>query len=165
MDVDKKRMLDELGFTWRVRVVRGSKRRTRSLRDSDDDDDEEEVDDAEEDGEEEDEDDDDLDESVEDTQPKPVRHYGGRETLLSPTGYNYNRNLCSGRSPQAKASPGSSDFQCSACLGDIIYASAQCESCREVFCQACFDELRLSNAQQCKSCAGPVAAMTSGWAI
>lgn len=152
MNEEKKRLLNELGFTWRVRVVRGSRRRTQSLRNDDSD---------------EDDDDDHYGEDDEDSDDEPVRHYGGRESLVSP------QLDCS--SPQmdssdhfasqgASASPGDSNH-CSMCLGTIIYASAQCASCRGSYCQGCFDQIKEEQQQQCHSCSGRVNSLTGGWAI
>jgi len=169
MNEEKKRLLNDLGFTWRVRVVRGSRRRTQSLRNDSDEEEEEE-----------------------DSDDEPVRHYGGRETLVSPQvgsndhfadqgasaspgDVNHFANQGASASPGdvnhfpgqgGSASPGDSNH-CSMCLGTIIYASAQCVSCRGSYCQGCFDQIREEKQQQCQSssCSGRVNSLTGGWAI
>ena len=150
MDPEKMKLLDDLGFTWRVRVVRGSRRRTKSIQPE-----EGETEDAVEGKEDDDETEDEEEEEEEGA---------NRKKFKSPADYKIN-HIKDPASPEKKSIAGASSFHCSSCTGAIIYASAQCATCRGSYCENCFDEIRHDNAQQCPKCTGPVAAVGGGWNV
>ena len=151
MDPEKMKSLNDLGFTWRVRVVRGSRRRTKSLQPE-----KGEVEDEVE----EDEDDDETEEEEEGEDEEGP----SRKKFKSLADYKIN-HIEDAASPKKKIIAGASSFHCSMCTGTIIYANAQCATCRGSYCENCFDEIRHDHAQQCPKCAGPVAAVGGGWNV
>lgn len=146
MNQEKVTALNALGFKWRVRNHRGSRRPNKPKP-------KEKVEESSE--EEEDEDEDEEEEEEEDKEEDEGYNTGGGGHLhVRP----------SVRKTQKAASPGSSN-QCSTCFSAILFPSAKCGGCQKGFCQDCFDEILHCNNQTCSSCKGHVNPTTAGWAL
>lgn len=180
MNPDKKAKLEAINFRWRVRVVRGTRRKTKSIlqeeqrrqqqmEEEEDDDDEEETE------EEEDDDDDEefhapADNVVHRNEAGRIQSIDDRTTRFTPMANrvslgpssdlvsrsNLEYDMFGQRIPSPPEHTSSS--QCDMCNDTIDKVSGKCGSCHSTFCAGCFDKIFQVHGETCPGCAGTVAA-------
>lgn len=166
MNSEKMKKLNDIGFKWRVRVVRGSKRKTMSVLLEEGENHESEEEDEEEGNEQEEEEEEEANEEEEEESDDDDEESQDDQGLGSATNTSRQGRACS--SPQHTSTgrespqnpPSAASDHCGFCKRAVMFACKQCQNpkCRRIFCQDCFEaEIRFRPSQTCTRCSGPLA--------